>query len=222
MRKLAFVFLLGALIGGSVVGSLYYLAREKLLTENEQATETLDFLIGEWTAQRELPDTVVARAQLPSRIELPDARSGFFPDTVRKLAARIESLYRVPKGVTLAQWALESGWGKSNLNASNYFGHTWLAVKPFLKDTTWFVVRREKKMEGGQIVAGPAARFALYRTIAECFDVHGQYLSRSTRYANAFGAGSSELFARELSKAGYATDPDYALKLIAIMKRYRL
>lgn len=210
-------FLLGCAIGLAVGMPLAYLS----VQDQRRATETLDFLIEQWTAQRETIDTIFI-AQFPARIELPDARTGYFPDTVKALAQRLESIYKIPKAVTLAQFALESRWGLSNLNASNYFGHTWVAVKPYLRDTTEWVTRNEKVFRDGKIVSGPPMRFASYRNISECFDVHGLYLSRSPRYANALKMKNSEDFARELSKAGYATDPDYALKLIAIIRRYNL
>jgi len=51
--------------------------------------------------------------------------------------------------------------------------------------------------------------------------VHGKYLSRSERYKRAFRQTSPEGFAREMARR-YATDPDYGLKIIAIMRRYEL
>jgi len=202
---------------------LAYLA---LYDEERGALETLDFLINEWSSQRDastvLDTDTLLIAQLPARIELPEARPGFFPDTVIALARRTQHLYNIPAPIILAQFALESRWGLSNLNASNYFGHTWAAVKPFLADTSVWVMRREKIMRDGQMVSGQAVRFASYKNIAECFDVHGKYLTGSRRYENALKQKSVENFCRELSRAGYAADPDYWLKLVAIIKRYKL
>jgi flagellum-specific peptidoglycan hydrolase FlgJ len=126
----------------------------------------------------------------------------------------------MPKGVVLAQWALESRWGMSALGASNYFGHTFLAVKRFMAEPS-FVSVREKVMRGGRMVLGDTVRFARYRNMAECFSVHGRYVSQSGMYASAFKTRSPEDFARELAKR-YATDPSYAIKLIVIMRRYGL
>lgn len=214
MKKIFFAFAFGIILGGSIIYALALVeGRDQI-----DALGTLDFLIEQWSFQREPVDTVHI-AQL--RVELPDTRSGFFPDTVVSLAKQIELRYRIPKGVTLAQWALESNWGRSNLSASNYFGHTLPAVRRFMEKPE-SVMRREKVMRAGSIVDGRPVAFARYRTLAECFDVHGKYLSSSHRYRNAFKEISSERFARELSRAGYAEDPDYALKLITIMRRYKL
>lgn len=216
MKKFTTGLLTGLALGGTLLVSLWQIEKS---SPESQALGTLDFLITEWTAQREDPDTIQI-AQIP-HAELQDLRPGFFPDTVAALARTLEQVYRIPKGVTLSQWALESNWGRSDLGASNYFGHTLNAVKPYLRDTSW-VLRRERTMVNGQIAAGRPVFFARYNSIAECFDTHGQYLTTSKRYATAFKQTSSERFARELSRGGYAEDPDYALKLIAIIRRYKL
>jgi flagellum-specific peptidoglycan hydrolase FlgJ len=65
-------------------------------------------------------------------------------------------------------------------------------------------------------------QFAEFKNIAECFDVHAKYLSSSRRYAKAFAVRSPEKFVKELAAAGYAQDPEYALKLITIMRRHYL
>lgn len=221
MRKILYSFFAGFVVGASLLLALSLL-REAAPWRQEQldATRTLDFLIDEWSADRTPVDTV-SIAQIRRVLEIPDARIGFIPDTVRKLAQGLDSLYHIPTGVTIAQWILESRWGLSELGVSNYFGHTFAAVKSYMDEPS-FVIRRERVMRGDSIVAGRAVSFARYRTIAECFDVHGKYLSGSARYSSAFKQTSSERFARALSKAGYATDPDYALKLIAIMRRHNL
>lgn len=211
MRKLIVSFLIGCFIGASVLFSLFTFSEKR--DEQIDALETLDYVINTWTAVRF--DERVAR------LGLPGARAGYIPDTVYILARRIDSLYRIPKGVVIAQWILESRFGLSDIGANNFFGHMLAAVQPFKKDSA-FVLRREKTYSNNQLATGRAVRFASYKNIAECFDTHGRYLSLSKRYRNARSTKSPEAFARELYKAGYATDPDYALKLITIMRRYKL
>jgi len=218
MSKILLAFLLGIGIASAVWFALIQISPD----EDTIALRTLDFLIDEWTAQREdIADE--RKAQLSAHIELPDARPGFFPDTVKALAQRIQSQYKIPKGVTLAQWAIESSWGRNNLGCSNYFGHTLSAVLPY-KGNSSFVLRREKirDTEARGFATGQVVRFASYKSISECFVTHGKYLSLSPRYASARLKKSPEAFALQLSSDGYATDPDYGLKLIAIMRRYKL
>lgn len=215
MRKILLSFLIGSIVGGLIVGSLRLL--EAPAKPEEEATAILDSVIDEWI-NRARP--MVALAELGNRGELPDAQPRFFPDTVRSLARRIDSLYKIPKGIILAQWALESRWGKNALGVSNYFGHTYQAVKAYMPEPA-FIMLRERIIVQGVLTAGTPVRFAKYRNMAECFETHGLYVSRSRLYRNAFGTASPEHFAKALAEH-YATDPYYAMKLITIMKRYHL
>lgn len=215
------IFLVGLAVGiiaGGLVSTGLIIMSTQESSQAQVAEQTIDELINEWTIERQKPFLFLSGQVY--RAELLDVRPGFFPDTVRTLAQHVHDRYKIPKGVVLAQWALESRWGLSAFGASNYFGHTFSAVKSYMPDPK-FILLREKVMKDGRITAGSIVRFARYRNIAECFDVHGLYLSRSSLYKRAFEQTSPEDFARELAKR-YATDPDYALKLIVIMKRYQL
>jgi flagellum-specific peptidoglycan hydrolase FlgJ len=210
MKKILISFLCGALLGAAVIIALEAVTPQ----ENSSARQVLDWLIGEWTSQQFL-----SVAGFPGRVELPDAKPGYFPDTVRALALHIEQAYHIPKGVTLAQWALESSWGRNNLGVSNYFGHTFAAVRQYLSDTIPLLARELIVVDS--LVPGKVVRFARYKNIAECFEVHGKYVSRSTLFARAFAQHSADKFAFRLA-THYATDPEYGRKLVTIMKRYNL
>ncbi|MCA1648519.1 MAG: glucosaminidase domain-containing protein, partial [Chloroflexi bacterium] len=65
--------------------------------------------------------------------------------------------------------------------------------------------------------------FRAYKTIAESFVDHGLFFVQNARYNAAMAAKSDpRQFAREVNRAGYATDPAYASKLIGLMDRYDL
>ena len=67
------------------------------------------------------------------------------------------------------------------------------------------------------------ADFRKYNSPAESFTDHGNFLRQNKRYAGAFQhTNDPEQFARDIQKAGYATDPNYAKQLIGIMKQYGL
>lgn len=181
------------------------------------ALSMIDYLINSWTREQRQEEL---SSGLKATLELPGAHAGYFPTQVKQLAKLLDTTYHIPKGVTLAQWALESRWGLSDLGASNYFGHTFRAVRDYMKKPR-FVLVRERIMKSGHMMLGDTVRFARYSNIAECFSVHGMYLSRSMLYKSAFAESSPEKFAVEIARH-YASDPDYALKLITIMRRYRL
>jgi flagellum-specific peptidoglycan hydrolase FlgJ len=216
-RYLIATFLIG-IAAGIVLMYAYYAAQR---SDDERASNSLvDFIIAQWTGADSSIIVQEQGAQIPASKELPAARAGFFPDTVRELAKMVEVQYNVPAAVILAQWALESKWGKNNLGVSNYFGHSYEATKQFVSNAR-FVRRSDRVSVNGVLHTGPKRKFAVYDNIAQCFDVHGKYLSQSRLYAAAFYTSNAEQFAKVIA-LHYAQDPDYSLKLITIMRRYGL
>jgi hypothetical protein len=108
--------------------------------------------------------------------------------------------------VVAAQWALESGWGQHVSGKNNYFG---------LKGNGSTVNTRE--FINGQwvtIKAGFIDFPDLYTCV--CYLVDRWYKDFST-YKGVNRATSRNECAQLLVKEGYATDPNYAVKLIQIM-----
>lgn len=65
--------------------------------------------------------------------------------------------------------------------------------------------------------------FRAYADYAESADDYGRFLNENKRYKPAFiHTTEPNQFITEIAKAGYATDPDYAPKLIRLMERYDL
>jgi flagellum-specific peptidoglycan hydrolase FlgJ len=174
----------------------------------------LDTLIAFWVAERNATD--------PTRMMSMDERHGeyrfgFFPDHIRALADTVEQRYGVPSAVILAQFALESGFGVRDLGVHNYFGHTY--PFRFASPAPGYVTRTTREFVNGEWVI-VERRFAAYIDSGHAFDAHGRLLA--TVYAWALDhRNNPPAFARAIAPR-YATDPDYALKLITIMKRYKL
>jgi len=126
----------------------------------------------------------------------------------------------VPSSVAIAQAILESSWGRSYLarEANNLFG-----VKALTKDGPAGVVWIDAwEVQDGQDINVPQP-FRKYNTAAESIVDHGLFFIENRRYASALAAKDDGMeFARRIAAAGYATDPDYAPKLIALMDRYDL
>jgi flagellar protein FlgJ len=122
--------------------------------------------------------------------------------------------------VTLAQAILESYWGSSRLarEANNYFG-----IKAQMRGGTagsiWLNVW--EVISGRNVVQSQA--FRAYNSTAESFVDHGLFFVENGRYARAMAVKNDpKQFAREINRAGYASDPAYASKLIGLMDRYGL
>lgn len=132
-------------------------------------------------------------------------------------AQRSQAATGVPASVTLAQAILESDWGRSKLatQAHNYFG-----IKATRKDgpagTVWM---RTYEARVGYV----NAPFRAYRDMEESFVDHGRFFFEAQRYEKALRVrDDARAFAREIHRAGYATDPAYSEKLIRLMEKLSL
>lgn len=117
----------------------------------------------------------------------------------------------IPVSFTLAQAALESSWG-ARAPGNNLFG---MKADPSWKGPTVDVPTHE--VVNGQSVP-VTAKFRSYSTWADCLADHALYYLQNQRYAPCFRQKTGEGWARAVAAAGYATDPVYADKLIAIIQ----
>ncbi len=129
----------------------------------------------------------------------------------------------VPASVTLAQAILESASGTLHAGANNYFG-----IKARTVDLKTGIFRWESTAVGcvhkptyeteGRRLVRQIGQFRMYRGMQDSFYDHGMFLRQNSRYAPAFRhTGNPAQFAREIAKAGYATDPTYANMLIRLI-----
>lgn len=120
----------------------------------------------------------------------------------------------VPASVILAQAALETGWGSSTIkDAKNLFG-----IKGTGPAGTVSVPTREYGKNG---YYSTTAKFRKYNSWQESMEDHSKLLSTAGRYKKAMAVKNDpKQFAREIHKAGYATDPQYSNKLIKLMDSY--
>lgn len=125
----------------------------------------------------------------------------------------------IPSGFTVAQAALESAWGSSKLTekANNLFG---IKADKSWKGPTVTMMTREHI--NGEWISVPAT-WRSYETWADCLLDHANFFHVNPRYAKALEyPHDSEKFAIEAQKAGYATDPEYADKIINIIRGHNL
>lgn len=120
--------------------------------------------------------------------------------------------------ITIAQAALESGWGESGLakTGNNLFG-----IKA---DSRWrgqTLTMNTKEFIKGQWVVVPAL-WRKYPSWQASMEDHAAFLRRNPRYKACFLCTTGPAFARALAQAGYATDPAYADKVIGVMKQHNL
>jgi flagellar protein FlgJ len=131
---------------------------------------------------------------------------------------------RVPTSVTLAQAILESGWGRSSLSANdrNFFG-----MKCFNNSPGSYAAGcrsySTQECNAAGVCSTTTATFRTYASSAASFTDHGMALKNLSRYAAAFQyVNDPNQFIAEVHKGGYATDPLYTTKLVALMAKYNL
>jgi len=120
--------------------------------------------------------------------------------------------------VLLAQAALETGWGQAVITPRDgKSSHNLFNIKA---DHRWGgeqVAKQTLEYRDG-VARKELAAFRSYDSFADSFDDYADFLMSSPRYREALShAGESVEFTRELQKAGYATDPEYASKINRII-----
>ncbi len=118
----------------------------------------------------------------------------------------------VPASITLAQGILESNAGQSVLatKGNNHFGikchNDWKGKTMKMDDNA------------------PKECFRVYPNAEASFRDHSDFLRSRDRYKSLFELKQTDYkgWARGLKKAGYATDPGYADKLITLIEDYEL
>lgn len=118
----------------------------------------------------------------------------------------------IPASITLAQGMLESAAGQSVLasKGNNHFG-----IKCH-NDWTGKTLRQDDDARN--------ECFRVYPSVEHSFRDHSDFLRGRDRYKDLFELEITDYkgWARGLKKAGYATDPSYASKLIELIEDYNL
>ena len=143
------------------------------------------------------------------------APKGTFPPDVIAAAKLSHTKYGIPASVTLAQWALESNWGRAMPSGSNNpFGIKAVGDQPYVEASTREVINGESRIV--------TARFRRFASMDEAFDQHGKLLGHGHPYIKARTVlPDAERFADELTGV-YATDPTYGTVLKGIMRSHNL
>ncbi|CAI0822918.1 flagellar assembly peptidoglycan hydrolase FlgJ [Serratia quinivorans] len=127
----------------------------------------------------------------------------------------------IPHQLIVAQAALESGWGQREIPTAdgtpsyNLFGikagSSWSGPVTEVT-TTEFEQGAAKKIK---------AQFRVYGSYVEAIADYVKLLTNNPRYAEVANARSPEQAAHALQKAGYATDPQYANKLVSVIQQMK-
>jgi flagellum-specific peptidoglycan hydrolase FlgJ len=178
----------------------------KLLEDLEKARET----------DKSVPEKPVYKKtevlEATSKVKVTKIMVENYIDRYKNIAKSNMATYGIPASIILAQGILESGSGKGSLSllANNHFGikckTEWTGPSVFFDDDA------EQEC------------FRKYQNGEESYSDHAVFLKNRPYYVALFDLQQDDYtsWAYGLKKAGYATDPNYPNKLIAIIDRYNL
>ncbi|MDR3047877.1 MAG: glucosaminidase domain-containing protein, partial [Bacteroidales bacterium] len=133
-------------------------------------------------------------------------------DTYKDIAAKKMMEYKIPASITLAQGIFESACGTSRLatEANNHFG-----------------IKCHTEWTGDTVLIDDDALgecFRKYNSVEESFQDHSYFLTSRNRYSKLFDLSSTDYksWAYGLKEAGYATNPKYPERLIALIEKYNI
>ena len=132
-------------------------------------------------------------------------------------AQRASRTTGVPAELILSQAALETGWGRYSIttqdgsNSHNLFGIK--AGSDWQGETT--DVRTHEVIDGKRVAITDS--FRVYDSYEAAFTDYARLIGDNPRYAGVLTAPDAGQAAQALQAGGYATDPRYADKLIAVM-----
>lgn len=141
-----------------------------------------------------------------------------FIEKMASEATKLQDEYGILPSVTIAQAILESNWGQSGLaqNEQNYFGIKGSSDAP--------QYATQEYEEDWVEVEAP---FRSYETWEESMEDYARLLANGTAwdselYQAVIEAEHYEEAAYALQEAGYATDPEYSDKVIALVEEHEL
>lgn len=125
----------------------------------------------------------------------------------------------IPASIILAQGLHESNYGKSPLaqKANNHFGikckNYWMGQRYYHKD--------DDLNDQGKLIE---SCFRKYTSDIDSYVDHSNFLMQSKNYTELFKYPNTDYisWAIGLKSSGYATDPNYAEKLVKKIEKYKL
>ena len=150
---------------------------------------------------------------------LSDAAASF-KDMVASHAEQVSRETGIPAHFMIGQAALESGWGKREIKgldgtpSNNLFGikatSSWKGKVVEAVTTEYVNGVKQKRIE----------KFRAYDSYAETFKDFANLMQSNPRYTNVMAnLDNVSNYAKAIQQAGYATDPNYASKLISVVKK---
>ncbi len=157
-----------------------------------------------------------SKEQDPGFFENPVA----FVQSMLPVAKKVASAVGMNPVMMVAQAALETGWGSKIIKKTN--GDSSFNLFGIKADTRWSGDKAQvQTLEYRDGVARKeSASFRAYGSIEDSMKDYLSFLSSNPRYDKALqNVQQPDSYFNELQQAGYATDPQYAKKVMNVMKQ---
>ncbi|MDV6253150.1 flagellar assembly peptidoglycan hydrolase FlgJ [Vibrio sp. EA2] len=151
----------------------------------------------------------------PTRFDSPES----FVNSMKPYAEKAAKALGVEPSLLLAQAALETGWGQKVVKNARGSSNNLFNIKA---DRSWQgdkVTTQTLEFHDHTPVKETSA-FRSYSSYQDSFNDYVRFLNDNPRYEMALQQrGDSESFIRGIHHAGYATDPDYADKVLQVQQK---
>ncbi len=159
--------------------------------------------------------TVTSVQDAPTRFDSPES----FVNSMKPYAEKAAKALGVEPSLLLAQAALETGWGQKVVKNANGSSNNLFNIKA---DRRWQgdkIATQTLEFHDNTPVKETAA-FRSYSNYQDSFNDYVRFLNDNPRYETALQQrGDSESFIRGIHRAGYATDPTYADKVLQVQQK---
>jgi flagellar protein FlgJ len=148
----------------------------------------------------------------PASFDSPES----FVTSMKPYAEKAASALGVDSSLLLAQVALETGWGSKMIKNSLGNSNNLFNIKA---DRSWKgdKVATQTLEFHGKTAVKESASFRSYSSFEDSFNDYVKFLNENPRYETALQhQGNSENFIKGIHQAGYATDPNYADKVLRV------
>ncbi|EHH1244442.1 flagellar assembly peptidoglycan hydrolase FlgJ [Vibrio parahaemolyticus] len=151
----------------------------------------------------------------PAKFDSPES----FVNSMKPYAEKAAKALGVEPSLLLAQAALETGWGQKVVQNTRGSSNNLFNIKA---DRSWQgdkVTTQTLEFHDNTPVKETAA-FRSYSNYQDSFNDYVRFLNDNPRYETALQQrGDSESFIRGIHRAGYATDPTYADKVLQVKQK---
>ncbi|EHJ9983606.1 flagellar assembly peptidoglycan hydrolase FlgJ [Vibrio parahaemolyticus] len=151
----------------------------------------------------------------PAKFDSPES----FVNSMKPYAEKAAKALGIEPSLLLAQAALETGWGQKVVQNARGSSNNLFNIKA---DRSWQgdkVTTQTLEFHDNTPVKETAA-FRSYSNYQDSFNDYVRFLNDNPRYETALQQrGDSESFIRGIHRAGYATDPTYADKVLQVKQK---